>query len=480
MHIVGSRKKSFTPESTFLPFQQKAILDPSRVILWEKSRRIGATWSIAYRAVRRGAMMATPMAPKSWFSSADDTAAAEYIDYCAFWARQVQVKAEVVEQCLYDSEQDITSRALVLANKYEIHALTSNHRQFRSKGGDGYWDEAAHHDNPLAMWKAINALKVWGGSLFVLSTHNGPGSLFNRLIEDVKHGRRKGWSLHTTTINDAMKQGMLDKILGKKAGKKEINDFLEELKTDALDDETWQQEFLCIPIDEAAAFMPYDLLYTCERDGIIVDDLKQCTGNLYLGMDIGRHKHLTVFYVLEEVPPMLITRKVIVLEKQPFPVQREALYSLLNLRGMQRARLDATGMGEQLAEEATIAYGTYKVEGLKLTAPMEQTLAHGFKREFEDKTILTPPEFDLREDLHSMRKVVTAKGNISFKTLAPERLGHADRFWAGALAVHAARAADGSPPFMASRKTGGQRVNEKRMRQAFHETSSREGGYRAF
>ena len=46
-------------------------------------------------------------------------------------------------------------------------------------------------------------------------------------------------------------------------------------------------------------------------------------------------------------------------------------------------------------------------------------------------------EADVREDLHSVRKVVTAANNIRLDADRDER-GHADRFWALALAHHAA------------------------------------------
>jgi phage FluMu gp28-like protein len=48
-----------------------------------------------------------------------------------------------------------------------------------------------------------------------------------------------------------------------------------------------------------------------------------------------------------------------------------------------------------------------------------------------------PAEADVREDLHSLRKVVTAANNIRLDADRDER-GHADRFWALALVNHAA------------------------------------------
>jgi len=476
MIILGTRNKTFDAMATFLPYQQAAILHEHPVLIWEKSRRVGATYSMAYRAVRRGAMNAVPQAPKSWFSSADDTAAAEYIDYCAYWARKIQVRAEQVNEALYDSENDIQSRALILSNGNELHALTSNAKQFRSKGGDGYWDEAAHHDDALKMWRALQAIKTWGGTLTILSTHNGPNSLFNRFIEDIKQGRRKRWALHKTTIIDAVNDGMLYKIKGKKPTKADIKDWLEELREDCYDDETWQQEYMCVPIDEGTAFLPYELLYACEREGILCETLQQlaqCKGPLYLGMDIGRHKHLTVFFVLEDTSPTLVTRKITIMEKRPFSDQDEALEEYLALPNMRRAALDATGMGEQLAEEAVKRHGEYKVDAVKFTPAVKESMAHLTKRKLEDRNLLLPNDFALREDFHSIRRIVSANGNTRFDVHAPERLGHADRFWAGSLAVSASEASDATPPFVATAQKRKNQLKSRRMLGRFSDLTFR-------
>ena len=55
----------------------------------------------------------------------------------------------------------------------------------------------------------------------------------------------------------------------------------------------------------------------------------------------------------------------------------------------------------------------------------------------EDRRLRIPHDGKIRADLRSVTKQVTGAGNIRF-TAERTRDGHADRFWALALAIHAA------------------------------------------
>ena len=66
----------------FLPYQRRWLADRSRMKIWEKSRRIGATYAQSYEDVRD--CVENP-ATNVWFSSADESAAREYIALCERW-----------------------------------------------------------------------------------------------------------------------------------------------------------------------------------------------------------------------------------------------------------------------------------------------------------------------------------------------------------------------------------------------------------
>lgn len=355
----------------FLPYQQRWLADASRIKIWEKSRRIGATYVQSYEDVRD---CSTRAVPKVWFSSADESAAREYIEYCEKWATLFNLAAQNMGLVLLDSEKDIKTFTIEFANGTKIHALSSNPKAFRSKGGKVVWDEAGWHDDQDKMWAAARPTITWGFPLRILSTHNGKSCRYYRFVEAVKKGKLP-WSLHTTPIELAVAEGLADRISGRPLSEAERAAWLETERQSVGDPDVWLQEYCCVPVDEASAFLTYEMLARCERDAII-QDLSATQGELFVGVDIGRKKDLTVIWVLERCGPVLVTRLVKVMERAAFHVQREVLFAILGHRAMRRACIDATGLGMQLAEESQRAFGQYRVEAVTFTGSVKESLAY--------------------------------------------------------------------------------------------------------
>jgi phage FluMu gp28-like protein len=429
-------------EKYLLPYQSEWLRDKSQIKIWEKSRRIGATYVQALEDVLDSAR---GLYPAVWFSSADESAAREYILYCSMWVKVLNYAAQDMGEVILDSDKDIKVYQIKFSNGIRINALSSNPKAFRSKGGKVVWDEAAWHDDQPALWKAAKPTTTWGFPLRILSTHNGQQSLFFKFIDKIKKGKL-GWSLHTTTIHKAVEDGLVDKIFGRKTTEVERIKWLKEQEEDAFDSHTWLEEFCCIAVDEATAFLTYELITGCEDDSLnsiyaaeeVESALSKIEGDLYVGYDIGRRKDLAVIWVIEKLGPFKITRLVKVMEKAQFSVQRKVLFSILSHPKFRRAEIDETGLGMQLAEEAQQAFGKYRVEAVYFTGKVKEELAYNLLTSFEDKSVRIPAEHAVREDLHSIRKVTTAANNIRFDVGKSEVSGHADRFWALALCLHAA------------------------------------------
>lgn len=431
-------------EKYFLKYQQNWLRDKSKIKLWEKSRRIGATYTQSYEDVSDAIEKTVPAV---WFTSADLSAAREYIDYCAQWTRLFHVAAQSLGEQLIDSEQDIKAFVIQLSNGVKIHAISSNPKAFRSKGGKVILDEFAWHDDQDKLWAAARPVITWGYPLRILSTHNGQTNIFYKFIQDIKKGRLK-WSLHTTTIQEAVDDGLLDKILKRKSTKKEREEWLNEQHANCYDENTWLQEYCCQAVDETQAFLTYDMITSCESD--VLRSLEDIQNPLYVGVDIGRKKDLTVIWVVESVGKVKFTRMVKVLEKAPFRIQREEIFKIFKHRQFRRGCIDATGLGMQLAEEAEEAFGKYRIEGITFSESVKEELASPLRTEFEDRTFWIPADHDIREDLHSIRRFTTKSQHIRFDVAASDVNGHADRFWAAALASHAAKRSYSGPPEVAS------------------------------
>ncbi len=425
--------------SYFLPYQIAWLQDASRRKIWEKSRRIGATYVQSYEDVRDCVMK--PGLPV-WFSSADESAAKEYIMYCEQWGKIFKAAGRIlsITEVILDEKKGVKALMIKFANGSRIHGLSSNPTAFRSKGGKTNLDEFDWHKDQARMYAAAKPCVTWGFDLRILSTYQSNGSLYAQFVRDAKkaiaEGRKPTFSLHTVTIFDAVEQGLLDRIMGRPTTQKEREDWLQEEREACGDENIWLQEYCCIPVDENDAFLTWDLIRPCEH-GDAGKPENAGDGRFYIGNDIGLRNDLCVFWVIEKVGDVFWTREVSRLKKASFAAQDEELDRLVDRYNPERICMDQTGMGEKPVEDAQRRYGSHRVEGVLFTGPAKQELAFGLRRRFEDRQVRIPVDQDIRRAHHAVKKTVTAAGNVRFDAERTEK-GHADEFWAHALAVHAA------------------------------------------
>jgi phage FluMu gp28-like protein len=424
----------------FLPYQAKWIADPARLKITRKSRRIGMTYAQSYEDVVDASKQSSPM--DVWFSSADESAAREYIRYCQQWSKLYKIAAEYLGEIVISKKDDIKALSIEYANGRRVNALSSTPKAFRSKGGKAVLDEFAFHADADALWKAASPVITWGYPIRVLSTLNGQGNRFYRMVTDAEKVGSK-WSLHTITIEDAIREGLVSKILGREATKADIASFVEDCRALAGDEETYQQEYMCVAIDETTAWLSWELIVSCEHPDAGKPEL-YAGGRCYVGYDVARRRDLAVIWVEEEVGDVLWTREVIAMKGRKFAEQFAELDRVFATYDVNRMCVDQTGMGEKVVEDAKLRYGDARVEGLLFTGPVKQDLAVAGKQKFEDKRCRIPAVRSIRESHHSVRKQTTVAGNPRFDADRSE-VGHADEFWAHMLSIHAA-GQPGQPP----------------------------------
>lgn len=439
----GAKLRPINPDGLFLPYQERWIVDRSRLKLMEKARQIGLSWSTAYAADERTAEAGAKW--DQWISSRDDLQASLVIEDCKMFAQVLQLAAEDLGEVVIDQEKKLSAYVLHFANGRRIHSMSSNPDAQAGKRGGRVLDEFALHPDPRKLYSIAYPGITWGGQLEIISTHRGSANFFNELVEECEHrGNPKGFSLHTVTLKDALDQGFLYKLQQKLPHNDERQDmdeaaYFDFIRAGCASEEQFLQEYMCVPADDEGAFLSYDLIAGCEYRATDMWELTESAtaSELYLGMDIGRLHDLTVFWLLERESGVRLTRRVVVMQNKTFAEQEEVLYGLLALPGLRRACLDATGLGMQLAERAQERFGRYRVEGVKFTGPVKEELAYPMRAAFEDRSVRIPKDDLVRADLRSIRKTTTAAGNIRFEADRGPG-GHADRFWALALALHAA------------------------------------------
>jgi len=423
----------------FLPYQIAWLQDTSRRKIWEKSRRVGATYVQSYEDVRD--CIKNPGLPV-WFSSADESAAKEYILYCSQWARIFKEAGQIlaIDDEIVDEKNGVKALVVKLANGSRIHGLSSNPTAFRSKGGKIVLDEFDWHTDQKGMYAAARPCVTWGYDLRVLSTYQSGSQLYAQFVKEAKAAMKKGesptFSLHTTDIFQAVEDGLLDRIMGRCTTAKEREDWIEEERRACGDNAIWEQEYCCIPASEGDAFLPWDLIRPVETDEAGQPHLTG-TGDCYMGMDIGRHNDLTVMWVVEQMGDIFWTREVSRMKGASFAAQDDEMDRLIAHYNIRRTCMDETGMGAKPVEDAQRRHGPYRVEGVTFTSASKQELAFGLRRKFEDRQVRIPMDQNIRRAHHAVKKSTTIAGNIRFDA---ERTadGHADEFWAHALALHAA------------------------------------------
>jgi phage FluMu gp28-like protein len=444
MSAARSKSVSKVGSKFFLPFQAAWIKDNARLKIMEKSRQIGVSWTSAYRIV--GETSAVGARYDSWVSSRDEIQAGLFLDDCKAFSGILNIAAQDLGERVIDADRRVTARVLQFANGRAINSMSSNPNAQAGKRGSRLLDEFALHPDPRLLYAIAYPGITWGGNLEIVSTHRGTANFFNDLVQEIKYkGNPKGFSLHTVTLVTALDQGFLQKLKAKlpEDDPRQAMDeaaYFDFIRAGCPDADTFNQEYMCVPSDDRSAFLTYEEIAACCYAGDVqwettLDELAR-EQELYLGVDVGRDHDLTVFWLISKIAGLSLTRRVACMQNATFESQEAVLYELLSLPGMRRCCIDQTGIGRQFAERAAARFGEYRVEGVSFTAPMKEQLAYPLRAAFEDKRVRIPRDRLIEADLRAVKKDTTAAGNIRFSADRGKN-GHADRFWALALALHA-------------------------------------------
>jgi phage FluMu gp28-like protein len=431
--MATKSKNSLNLRAYLMPYQRAYVDDRSRFKIWVAARQVGKSTGVSFETVDRS--LSEPNT-NTMVVSASERQSLELMQRVGIWADALEAAAPGIIDKRTLSE-------LHLANGSRIISLPANPKTVRAFSGHIVLDEFAFHEHPEKIWAAVYPIATRGYSIRITSTPNGRNNMFHEIWE--RGGAQ--WSRHITPIGEAIRQGLpID---------------LQELRAGISDPEIWAQEYECRFLDEATAFLTFDLIEGVEDDAAGLP-AKKGDGFTYIGADIGRRRDLTVFWVLEAVGDVFWTREVAVLQGERFARQDAVLDRLVTRYKPQRICLDQSGMGEKVVEDAAGRYGRRRVEGVLFTGPAKLELAMGLRRRFEDRSVRIPRDEAVREDLHRVRKVVTSSGNIRFDAERTQD-GHADRFWALALAVHAS----GQPATMPKVTSRGKRNLFKQIQAEF-------------
>ena len=429
---------------TMLPYQRRWVEAAASLKVAEKGRRIGLSWAEAYAATMHAARRA---GGNVYYQSYSLENALGFISDCADWAAAVEAAAsEIGEVVLAEGDKSILAKRIEFASGHEILALTSAPRAIRSRGRPRDWvviDEAAFVDDLDAVLKSATAFRVWGGSVHVISTHDGDMSPFASLCREVEEGRRSGYH-QRTSFRDAVREGLYRRICeveGREHTAADEDAWVEDIYAQYRD--TAAEELDAIPSSGHGYWISWPLILAAEHTDAGQPDL-YADGYAYAGVDIARRRDLWVMSVVEEVGDVLWVRDVQTRLDAPFSEHYQIMDEAWRRYRMLQLSADQTGMGEAPVEEMQARHPG-QVEGVLMSGSARLDVATVLRRRFEDRAIRIPRSEELRASLRLLRRAPGPGGASRIVTAGRAGHDHADRAWSLALACAAADTARTGP-----------------------------------
>ena len=237
----------------------------------------------------------------------------------------------------------------------------------------------------------------------------------------------------------------------------------------ALDLESFQQEYECVFIDSAESYISLDLIYAntpgmrendraaelAEGEGEpyetdievhafkTADDLlagyePEIHGpHLFLGYDVARRRDAAVIFVIGQLPNGK-KRSVANIEmiNQTFEYQRDQIRKIMKSLPIVRGCIDRTGQGEDTTETLQREFTSTRLEGVEFNIQSKDELARGVREGLEKGEFLLQNDSKFHRQIHSIKRIPTSGGVFRYDSERDEH-GHADSFWAWALANYA-------------------------------------------
>jgi phage FluMu gp28-like protein len=422
--LPGREREAFTTwAKTFYGFQLQWLFEPEDYAACVKSRQSGFSHTTAAAVTLWGAAFGET----STLISVGQREAQEVLD-------KARAHAGLLVDCgskWAAIKGKDSAEELRFASGGRLIALpqTSGGRSF---SGNVFLDEYAYLMDPEKVWDGASAVTMHGFRLRVASTPNGVGNSFHGLITDPK--QHAGYALHTIPIQRAIDDGMridMDRCWKMAKGDPRIFD----------------QLFNCKFIDGQQQYIPTAAINECSVDDCYVWG----QGEYYAGLDIGKDNDLVALIVLwVGADGRSTVVSIRTCKRSTLDMIAQLVAESFRRYQWRRLAVDSTGLGVFPAEELQKVYGRSRVEPVVFTQSSKEDLATTLYMQLVDGAIRMPVRDgiiadeepraaeSLRADLCALRRIVTSAGNIRYD--APRTTeGHADRAWALALALHAAK-----------------------------------------
>ena len=443
------------PAAQWEDYQLEFLNNSTLFDITDKSRQIAWSWTAAADALSAGILEPRTTAI---FVSVNQDEAKEKIRY----AKQIieALDADVRPRLLHDNETYVE-----LANGSRL--ISHPCRPVRGKArARVYLDEFAHYPKDREIYLAALPTTTHGGVIRIGSSPLGASGLFWEIFEQKFRAypgytrRTVPWWLVASLCREVenasnLAPAMLTEERVRAFGSPRVIEIFDNLPL-----EDFQQEYECAWLDEQLSWISWDeikrnqvdaqagQLLSWHANGLeaalaVIDEIAAAIQAdriervLAGGMDIGRKRDLTeIVFVGKSTSNSLPYRLGISLSGVEFDDQKAVAAKALRVLPVTQLLIDQNGIGMQLAENLHKEFGD-KAQGVDFTNPNKELWAVELKLRMQRAQVPIPLDRELSYQIHSIKKKVTAAKNAVFDAERNEH-GHADKFWALALAVWAA------------------------------------------
>lgn len=446
------------------PFQIQHLNDDGLFRIENKARQIAWSFVVAAEAVAF-ALLKDPVASSSVFESINLSEAAQKISY----ARAVYESLRLGSgwpKLTKDTALSLEFDGGIDRGGSSIESLPARPPRGKARR-NFYGDEFAHVKGDRDIYKAALPVTSKGGRFRLGSSPLGASGMFWEVFTQERqrypgyHRKRTPWwhvfsFCHDVpaAVRNADQMTTRERVYT--YGRPRIIAIYENMV-----EEDFQAEYECVFVDESTAWLTWDEIRACEddellcaqaiaRQGQLADALgavdavarsitaRTVEESFVGGLDIGRTRNTTeLMLVGMTTTGHYPLRLHISMDALDFDSQMEVVSKTLSHLPVYSFLIDRNGLGMQLAEQLERRYPAV-AKGVTFSNASKQLWATNLKALFQQRKVTIPVSRELRYQLHSIKRLITATKQLAFDTARDEK-AHADMFWALALALTAAK-----------------------------------------
>lgn len=438
------------PDARWERYQVEHLNNRSLLAIAIKSRQIGWSWTAAAEAVAEGILKERNTAI---FTSINLDEAKE--------------KGRYARAVIRGLDRDVRPRLVVdnqLGLEFENGSRIISHpsKPVRGRKATVYGDEFAHYKRDREIYASLMPAITKGGIVRLGSSPLGAGGMFWEIFtEELKeypgYARFKipWWDVWSLCKDPDKARKIAAQMETEERvyqfGKPRLITIFENMLL-----EDFQQECECAWVDESVAWIPWSIIKANQQEDLrcwhaksvdealnLIPVLQRAVADAHIeqvlagGIDVGRKRNLTeMIAVGKATVSSLPVRLMVSLDQVPYDDQERCFREIITRLPFTQVLIDQNGIGAQLAENLE---RTGRAEGVTFTNATKELWAVETRIQMERQGVPIPPDRDLAYQIHSIKKKETAAKNNVFDTERNEK-HHADKWWALALAVFAAKA----------------------------------------